>query len=440
MQCARTLRSVSRTLAPLGRQPPAVASAFPHAFSFQSEDIESRRKTSPHCSLQNLGNLGNSRNPLRSPSLFSPRRSLSVTSAALMPVDVIAPAMAAFTPQQAALGGLILAIATTGKLLLNGRILGIAGGMKGFVQNDISPWRIMFMSGMIIGTLPIGYLVGPSAFDVIPDTVSLTRMAISGFMVGYGASLANGCTSGHCISGNARLAPRSLAFTAMFMSFGVVSATLTGTMAAYGVVPNAAQAILPFVAATSAEVQSVLAVAAAAATTFIGLAALAPKMKEQAKLLDNVGEFAAGFYFSLGLAFCGMSHPTKLAGFLAPFNGGWDPSLIFVMGTAVVGSALAHQSLLNRLPLLPAPLKEKPIVTDKYALPPVNGAITGKLIIGGILFGLGVGGSGLCPGPDICNVIANYTPQVSTHLGAMLFGLFMEGFVSKQMAAAPVKA
>ena len=48
----------------------------------------------------------------------------------------------------------------------------------------------------------------------------------------------------------------------------------------------------------------------------------------------------------------------------------------------------------------------------RYTIPPASAPIDPKLLLGAVLFGLGLGGSGLCPGPDIVNVAAAFTPQV----------------------------
>ena len=56
--------------------------------------------------------------------------------------------------------------------------------------------------------------------------VSVGRAALSGVLVGCGAAMGNGCTSGHGICGNARLSPRSMAYTGVFMAVGCMAATL----------------------------------------------------------------------------------------------------------------------------------------------------------------------------------------------------------------------
>ena len=56
--------------------------------------------------------------------------------------------------------------------------------------------------------------------------VSAGRAALSGVLVGCGAAMGNGCTSGHGICGNARLSPRSMAYTGVFMAVGCMAATL----------------------------------------------------------------------------------------------------------------------------------------------------------------------------------------------------------------------
>ena len=60
-----------------------------------------------------------------------------------------------FQPAHALVGGTILGVATVGKLLLNGRILGISGSFKGTVtEGDMSPWRFAFLGGLVASGTP----------------------------------------------------------------------------------------------------------------------------------------------------------------------------------------------------------------------------------------------------------------------------------------------
>lgn len=104
----------------------------------------------------------------------------------------------------------------------------------------------------------------------------------------------------------------------------------------------------------------------------------------------------AGVIFGAGLAISGMLDPSKVAGFLDLF-GVWDPSLAFVMGGGVVINAIGMMVVMKR---------KKPLFSDTFKLPVIN-AIDRPLIIGAVLFGIGWGISGLCPGPAVASALLN---------------------------------
>ncbi len=98
----------------------------------------------------------------------------------------------------------------------------------------------------------------------------------------------------------------------------------------------------------------------------------------------------AGIVFGLGLAISQMVNPEKVLSFL-DFTGAWDPSLVFVLGGAVVVAFIAFRVILNR---------DRPVFANRFSLSDKI-PIDGGLIVGAILFGLGWGLVGHCPGPAI---------------------------------------
>jgi uncharacterized protein len=98
----------------------------------------------------------------------------------------------------------------------------------------------------------------------------------------------------------------------------------------------------------------------------------------------------AGLIFGVGLAVAEMVNPPKVLGFL-DFTGDWDPSLLFVLGGAVVVTFIAFRFILKR---------DMPVFDNRFSLPNKT-HIDGGLIVGAILFGIGWGLVGLCPGPAI---------------------------------------
>ena len=120
----------------------------------------------------------------------------------------------------ALLGGALIGLAASLLLLLNGRVLGITGIVAGLAGPD-ARWRALFVAGMILGGMVVGHFL-PGAFA---STVHLPAMALvaGGVLVGFGTRLGNGCTSGHGVCGVARLSPRSIAATALFIATGALS-------------------------------------------------------------------------------------------------------------------------------------------------------------------------------------------------------------------------
>jgi|TARA_B110000908_G_scaffold20550_1_gene23079 uncharacterized membrane protein YedE/YeeE len=100
----------------------------------------------------------------------------------------------------------------------------------------------------------------------------------------------------------------------------------------------------------------------------------------------------AGSLFGAGLHISGMTDTTKVQGFL-DFFGAWDVTLAFVMGGAIIPMAIAWRMVPGRAPL----------VGGSFA-PAPDPAVDRRLITGSILFGVGWGLIGLCPGPAIASL------------------------------------
>jgi uncharacterized protein len=122
-----------------------------------------------------------------------------------------------FTPISALLGGVLIGTAATLLLLLNGRIAGvsgIAGGLLKAAPGDAA-WRVLFVLGLVIGAGAYA-LVSPRPVE-IRIAASWPILVLGGLLVGFGTQLGRGCTSGHGVCGIARLSPRSIVATLVFM-------------------------------------------------------------------------------------------------------------------------------------------------------------------------------------------------------------------------------
>ncbi len=135
--------------------------------------------------------------------------------------------MANFTPISAAIGGALVGLSVVLLMLFNGRIAGISGIFGGLISPQTSDrgWLLAFVVGLIAAPL-VAALAG-YAVPMPQMPGSFVTIAVGGLLVGFGTRLGSGCTSGHGICGLARLSPRSIAATGVFMVTAVVVVALT---------------------------------------------------------------------------------------------------------------------------------------------------------------------------------------------------------------------
>jgi len=125
----------------------------------------------------------------------------------------------------------------------------------------------------------------------------------------------------------------------------------------------------------------------------------------------NISALLAGLIFGLGLTVSQMINPAKVTGFLDVF-GNWDPSLAFVMGGAVLVTSVGYRLAWRR---------SAPIFEPVFEVP-TNRTIDTRLAVGAILFGLGWGLIGLCPGPAMAGIFIGGWP-VLAFLASMSVGM-----------------
>ena len=121
-----------------------------------------------------------------------------------------------FTPLLSLAGGVLIGLSAVLLMAFHGRVAGMTGILAGLLPPVSSdwPWRAAFLAGAIAA--PAIYLVaGGSLPFTVP--VSLPALMIGGFIVGVGVTYGSGCTSGHGVCGMARLSPRSIVATGVFM-------------------------------------------------------------------------------------------------------------------------------------------------------------------------------------------------------------------------------
>ena len=136
--------------------------------------------------------------------------------------------------------------------------------------------------------------------------------------------------------------------------------------------------------------------------------------------MQRVIEFVLGLIFGLGLLISGMTDPGKVQGFL-DLAGAWDPSLAFVMGGGVmvgwIGFSVAK--------------KKATSLSDTPFQWPEMTQIDRPLVLGSLIFGLGWGLAGFCPGPALV-AMASGNDKALVFVVAMLVGMVIYGCFKKR--------
>ncbi len=129
----------------------------------------------------------------------------------------------------ALLGGGLIGSGSALLLLTHGQIAGISGIAGGLVRRGTGDraWRLAFLAGLVVA--------GIVATAVVPGAIgapvrSLGAMAVAGLLVGFGARLGDGCTSGHGVCGLSRGSVRSLVAVGTFMVTGAITAIVAGRL------------------------------------------------------------------------------------------------------------------------------------------------------------------------------------------------------------------
>lgn len=130
-----------------------------------------------------------------------------------------------FTPWMSLAGGMLIGLAATLFILLEGRIAGISGILGGLLaprRGDVA-WRLLFLGGLVVA--PLAWTLFAEAPEVRIDA-GLSTLLAAGLLVGIGTRYGAGCTSGHGVCGVSRLSPRSMVATTVFVAAGFVTVWL----------------------------------------------------------------------------------------------------------------------------------------------------------------------------------------------------------------------
>ena len=141
----------------------------------------------------------------------------------------------------------------------------------------------------------------------------------------------------------------------------------------------------------------------------------------------------SGVLFGIGLALSGMADPERVRAFLT-IGSGWDPTLAFVMAGAILPMALAWR-VERRL--------TRPLAATTFHVP-ASTPITPPLVVGGLVFGVGWGVAGLCPGPALADLALAPTRVwpfvVAMIAGFVLHRLSVRGLTSTSRATSSGRA
>lgn len=128
---------------------------------------------------------------------------------------------------------------------------------------------------------------------------------------------------------------------------------------------------------------------------------------------NNFSAWIVGFIFALGLGVSGMTQPQKVFGFLNLF-GNWDPSLMFVMLGSIVLHSFSYKLIRKR---------QSPLFSSNWH---VSGKakVTPSLVVGSIIFGMGWGLGGYCPGPALTS-LASLQLRPILFFAGMILGMYI---------------
>lgn len=130
----------------------------------------------------------------------------------------------------------------------------------------------------------------------------------------------------------------------------------------------------------------------------------------------------AGIVFGAGLALSDMVNPARVLAFL-DVAGAWDPTLAYVMGAALIPSAIAYRMRQQM---------DRPLLAPTFAIPESR-RLDRQLLLGAALFGVGWGLVGLCPGPAFAGLVLGAW-QLWLFVAAMLAGMLLHRIVTQAPA------
>jgi uncharacterized membrane protein YedE/YeeE len=334
-----------------------------------------------------------------------------------------------------------LALLSVTGLVAGGLILGICRGtLEGQLRVQLVdvyvPESLDWMH--VVGLAAAGLLVG------LGSKVSGVGLCVRVCGVdGVWAQLSNGCTSGHMLCGVSRLSPRSLVASSIFVSFGIVTHLLLGQQAPFTLdlaperdlgSPSWSLVLLLQLPILVYRYGAAFIKGFAGERTARRLVAFTTCKSFLVRIQILAAHIVQALYFALGLTLSGMLRPSKILNFMtltpsAIRNGTWDPSLLLIIAGGILPQLLVWQCCLG--PYVRR-CDTRPAFASTWNLPRLahdwRDGITARLVIGAVLFGMGWGLCGICPGPGAVLIGAGVGGKMQAEVW-MRVGVWGCGFV-----------
>lgn len=145
-------------------------------------------------------------------------------------------------------------------------------------------------------------------------------------------------------------------------------------------------------------------------------------------MMRLIGSYIIGLVFGIGISISGMANPAKVVNFF-DIAGIWDPSLAFVMGGALIVTFIGYTYVLKR---------PTPLLDGTFHLP-TRKDLDVQLLGGSVVFGVGWGIAGFCPGGAL-PALGTGVSDVFVFVGAMLVGIHAAKTMKCRMGAKTVSA
>ena len=294
----------------------------------------------------------------------------------------------------ALIGGALIGLSSTLNYILFGKITGLSGYLFkvfSFRIDSIYYSKLCFIVGLVTAVDSYYRIVGATLYGLAlvdaEGSFNPFLIVIGSFLVGFGVRWGAGCTSGHGVCGLPRLSIRSFIAVPTFMASGIATASilnLIGPIPPQISIPNSVldpYSYFPIILLHLSQAAALFSIF----YTIITEKTLISKLTPLIYLLT-------GLTFGLGLLISGMCSRTKILNFLT-ISSNWDPSLIFVMCSAVTLNFITFQLVMRQ---------NKAIFSESIDLP--DKYLDKGIVFGPIIFGIGWGITGFCPGPALANI------------------------------------